>query len=35
MIYLLVERPVESLAGLALLASGLILFHFGAGRVAS
>lgn len=35
LIYLLIERPVHSLAGLALLTSGLIVFRLGAGRVAS
>lgn len=33
--YLLVERPIQSLAGLALLTTGLLVFRFGAGRAAS
>ena len=35
LIYLLIERPVQSLAGLALLTSGLIVYRLGAGRIAS
>ena len=32
MIYLLIERPIQSLAGLALLTTGLLVFYLGNGR---
>ncbi|MGD9786221.1 MAG: APC family permease [Hyphomicrobiaceae bacterium] len=32
LVYLLIERPVQSLSGLALLLTGLVVFRLGAGR---
>ena len=32
LVYLMIERPVQSLAGLALLATGLVVFRIGAMR---
>ena len=32
MIYLLIERPIQSLAGIALLTTGVLVFYLGNGR---